>query len=86
MKNREFWPARGGRESKKSQQQGVTGEEWSPLSKPVMGFNEEGGRCPREEGDVRVRRECPKFMDDDMGCSIKRVGRDREQEVFKRSH
>lgn len=41
--------------------------------------------APREKGDVRVRRECLRFMDDDMGCSIKRVGRDREQEMFKRS-
>lgn len=41
--------------------------------------------APREDGDVRVRREYLKFMDDDMGCSIKRVGRDREQETFKRS-
>lgn len=30
--------------------------------------------APSEEGDVRVRRECMKSMDDDMGCSIKRLG------------
>lgn len=46
MKNREFWPERRARESRKSQQQRVAGEEWLPLSKIAMGFSEEGGRCP----------------------------------------